>query len=64
MKIFVKNLNQPLIIESPFLWLRGKLNYRKTMGFAHDKEGKRYEIKVAGCGTPNCYCAALAIYHK
>ena len=51
---------QWLTEEKPFIFMRGKENKNKIMGFARDEEGVKYTIRVASCSLPTCYCAAKA----
>jgi hypothetical protein len=60
MKKVYTNNHGWLNCEEGFQFMRGIHHARKRMGFAYDDKGDKYDVRVATCGLPNCYCAASA----
>lgn len=50
--------------EEGFKSLRGIQNKGALMGYAKDKEDKRYEIYPASCNLGRCFCWATAVKVK
>lgn len=57
--IFTDNKGRLTKIE-PFFHLRGEDSKGELMGKAKDDDGNIYEVYVAPCSLPTCYCFATA----